>query len=211
MMAPGELQGTILEYADCLQNSAQFNEKCWCCWTAGADCTTPTPRTWDTLVRTVTTGQSLVWKTRILALLDEEIIAIDVEAWVTLRPIGVLKRAKGKGSEGNVYGRGTGGDRRQRMGQGEGTSRERNRQREGERHCDMQPLWQTRTWPTQVLDTHPEQLPWKGANSLGYGYDVVEDRSLDICSVEAGKWVATSSHRARHRVDQFAPTVGGPA
>ena len=38
----------------------------------------------------------------------------------------------------------------------------------------------------------PEQLLWKAVSSLGYDYDVVEDTSLDICAVEAGKWVAPS-------------------
>ena len=46
--------------------------------------------------------------------------------------------------------------------------------------------------PSRCWALHPEQLSWKGANSLGYDYDVVEDTSLDICSVEAEKCVASS-------------------
>ena len=64
--------------------------------------------------------------------------------------------------------------------------------------------------PSRCWTLHPEQLPWKGADSLGDDYDKLEDTSLDTCSVIAGKWVAPSSHRARHRVDRFAPTVEAP-
>ena len=102
MMAPDELQWTILEHADRLQNYVQVKENMVMLLDAGADCTTPTPWTWDTLERTVIAGQSLVWKTRTLALLDEEIIAIDVEAWVTLQTIAALRRVKGR--EGKTKG-----------------------------------------------------------------------------------------------------------
>ena len=73
---------------------------------------------------------------------------------------------KGKGKEDKGHGGGTGGDRRQRMIQGEGVSRESDRQMEGERHCDMQSLWQNEDM------THPgvghssqNTIPWSGANS----------------------------------------------
>ena len=34
--------------------------------------------------------------------------------------------------------------------------------------------------------------------------------SLDMCSVEAGKWVPPSSHHTRQTVDRCAPTVEAP-
>ena len=150
MMAPDELQGTVLEHADLLQKYAQANEKMvMYVGRQGLIARPPTPWTWDTLVRTVLAGQSLVWKIRTLALLDEEIIAIDVEAWVTLQTIAALRRVPGRRREwkerkGKAKSMAEGlGDRRQRMGQREGTSRERNRQREDKRRCDpsRSPMW----------------------------------------------------------------------
>ena len=100
-MAPDELQGTVLEHADLLQKYAQANEKMvMYVGRQGLTARPPTPWTWDTLVRTVIAGQSLVWKTRTLALLDEEIIAIDVEAWVTLQTIAALRRVPGRRGKG---------------------------------------------------------------------------------------------------------------
>ena len=96
MMAPDELQGTILEHADRLQNYVQVKEKMVMLLDARCRLHDPNAMDGDTLVRTVIAGQSLAWKTRTLALLYGEIIAIDVEAWVTLQTIAALRRVKGR-------------------------------------------------------------------------------------------------------------------
>ena len=125
--APDELHGTIVEHAVRLQNCAPVKEIV-VLLTPGADCTTPAPWTWDTLARTVTTGQSLVCKTRALALLDERSL---LSVWRSGSHCKLLQHSEG--------------GRRHRRGQREGTGRHRNRQMAVEMHCGMQSLWQTRT------------------------------------------------------------------
>ena len=118
-------------------------------------------------MRKVTAGQSLVWKTRTLARLDEEIIAIDVEAWVTLQTIAALRRVKGREGKTKGMSEGLGGqaakDGTRRKGPvGKGTDKGKVKGIVTCSHCGKRGHDPSRCWTL-----HPEQHPWKGANSLG--------------------------------------------
>ena len=120
--------------------------------------------------------------------LEHEIIAIDVEAWVTMQTTAAFRREKGREGKTKDMAERLGGQAAKNGTEGKGpVGKGTDKGTVTCSHCGKRghDLSRCRT-------LHPEQLSWKGANGLGYDYDVAEDTRLDIRSVEAGKWVAPS-------------------
>ena len=145
MMAPDELQGTILEHADRLQNYVQVKEKM--VMLLDARCRLHDPNAMDV---GYAGEDSHCWSES--GMENQDIGAVGRgDHCYRCGGLGHIAndcstpKGKGKGREDKGHGGGTGGTGGKGWYKGEGVSRERDRQREGERHCDMQSLWQTRT------------------------------------------------------------------
>ena len=192
MMAPDELQRTVLEHADRLQNYAQVKEKMVMLLDARARLHDPNAMDVGYAVAEEQYWDEEDGETRELGAVGRGDHCYRCGGMGHIANDCSTPKGKGKGREDRLHGKGYGqkggqwSEKGQSYGKGKGGKGADKGKGKGTvtcSHCGKRGHDPSRCWTL-----HPEQIPWKGANAVEYDDSARENVGLDICAVECQDW-----------------------